>query len=267
MFNYYLFNPSYVNASTNDLEVNLQNLQVIFTGRQANESFYKHDSIWNVLVANGTFAEVAFSAFTDKQFSIQVLPQLLQQIESIENPIVSIQDFNNRYRIYNAFYGINFTGPHQEFQIVDLFSYTTFRDNNNWNLTPETFWERRTELFSKIILCPSVEAQVLAIGGQYLDQIVDRIRELDKYVDAFWANGNFNYNDANNRTSLNISPESESTMQREDLVNLRVFSLPDGRRECFELHIKTGNLRFHFLPENNHIYIGYIGKHLKTSKD
>jgi hypothetical protein len=42
--------------------------------------------------------------------------------------------------------------------------------------------------------------------------------------------------------------------------------MPDGRRECFELHIKTGNLRFHFLPENGRIYIGYIGKHLDTDK-
>ena len=42
----------------------------------------------------------------------------------------------------------------------------------------------------------------------------------------------------------------------------RMFKLPNGRTECFELHIKTGNLRFHFFPENLKIYIGYIGVHL-----
>ena len=56
-------------------------------------------------------------------------------------------------------------------------------------------------------------------------------------------------------------------MQQEKYYNKRVFSMPDGRRVCFELHIKTsGNLRIHLYPEANKIYIGYIGKHLDTDK-
>ena len=42
----------------------------------------------------------------------------------------------------------------------------------------------------------------------------------------------------------------------------RMFKLPNGKTECFDLHIKTGDLRFHFLSENLTIFIGYIGKHL-----
>ena len=47
---------------------------------------------------------------------------------------------------------------------------------------------------------------------------------------------------------------------------MRLFKLPNGKTECFELHIKTGDLRFHFFPDNNSlkIYIGYIGTHLPT---
>ncbi|HRP90974.1 MAG TPA: hypothetical protein PKX92_13165 [Edaphocola sp.] len=266
MFNYYLFNPSYVDAATNDLESNLQTLQTIFEGRKANENFLKHDSIWDVVVEEGTFAEVAFSNFEDKQFSIQVLPNLLQQINSIDEPIPSIENFNERYRLYNAFYGLNFQGVPTDSCINDLASYNTFIENNNWELTPLTFWERQEELFSRIVLCANVEAQILAIGGTYLEQIIDKIRELDNYVVNHWNEGNFNYRSANSNAALNISPESNSTMQQQELVNMRVFSLPDGRRECFELHIKTGNLRFHFYPENFNIYIGYIGNHLPTSR-
>jgi hypothetical protein len=266
MFNYYLFNPSYENAATDVLENNLQILQGIFASQKNNEKFLKHDSIWHVAVAEGTFSEVVFSNFEDKQFAIQVLPNLLQQIDSIETPIESIEDFNIRYRIYNAFYGINFQGFSTDYCIGDLDSYNAFFENNNWKLTSQTFWERQKELFSRIVLCPNVETQIQTIGGTYLEQIIDKIRELDNYVLNHWKNGNFSYKNANNNTALNISPESDSTMQQQNLRNMRVFGLPDGRRECFELHIKTGNLRFRFFPENFTIYIGYIGHHLPTSR-
>ena len=266
MFNYFLFNPSYVNAATNELEENLQTLQGIFSDRNENETFLKHDSIWDLDVVDGIFGEVVFSRFEDKQFSTQVLPHLFQQINSVETQIESIEDFNNRYRIYNAFYGINFQGVPKESCISDLDSYHTFIKNNNWELTPKTFWERRGELFSRIIFCPNVESQLQTIGGKYLEQIISKIRELDCYVVNHWNEGSFNHRDANNKSALKISPESISTMHQQDLVNLRVFSLPNGKRECFELHIKTGNLRFHFYPDNLIIYIGYIGNHLPTSR-
>lgn len=265
MFNFYLYNPSYTHVDTDELEINLQTLQAIFVDRKTNEIFLKHDSIWDVIVSDGTFAEVVFSSFKDKQFSTQVLPNLLQQINSIDEPIHSIESFNERYSLYNVFYGINFQGIPDDYFISDLASYHTFIQNNNWKLTPTTLWLRRYELFKRIVLCPCVETQIQAIGGTYLEQIIDRIRELDEYIVDYWNEGNFNYRDVNNKTALNITPESHSTMNKRELANLRVFSLPDGRRECFELHIKTGHLRFHFFPEDFRIYIGYIGNHLRIS--
>jgi hypothetical protein len=194
------------------------------------------------------------------------LPNLLQQINSIEPPIVSLEEFKTRYRLYNAFYGINFQGIPQENCVSDIDSYVKFKDDNNWELTSQTLWERKEELFARTVLCPCVQRQISKIGSAYLNQIVDRIKELDEYVSENWNHGNFNYRDANNKSSLNISPESPSTMQQQELKNLRIFSLPDGSRECFELHIKTGNLRFHFFTVNRTVYIGYIGSHLKTSR-
>src|SRR5690606_9977878 len=186
MFNYYIFNPGYVNAASDALEENLQTLQALFSGRDDNETFLKHDSLWDIEVADGTFAEVVFSRFQDKQFAIQVLPHLLQQINSIEPSIDTIDEFNTRYRIYNAFYGINFPGVPKDSCICDLASYNAFIRNNNWKLTPQTFWERREQLFSRIVLCDNVEAQIQTMGGTYLKQIVDKIRELDNYAVNYW---------------------------------------------------------------------------------
>jgi len=69
-------------------------------------------------------------------------------------------------------------------------------------------------------------------------------------------------NFVNENYSLNISPESQPTLRK--FGYQRRFKLPNGTRETFEFHIKTGNLRLHFYPDNNthEIYIGYIGKHL-----
>lgn len=67
-----------------------------------------------------------------------------------------------------------------------------------------------------------------------------------------------------NHYGLTVSGESKVTM--DNYGNLRKFRLPNGKREIFEDHIKIGgSLRIHFwVNENNAVYIGYIGKHLKT---
>ena len=266
MYNYYVYNPSYDNVTTKALEANLQNLQSLFADRNENEFFLKHDSIWDINLQDGLFAKVVFSDFEDKQFAIQVLPHLFQQIKSIDSEINSIEEFNNRYRIYNAFYGINFHDLPIEYCINNLVSYNSFVETNMWNLTPQIFWKRKEELFNKIIFCSNVERQLKSIGGTYLEQITNKIRELDNFVVHYWNKGSFSYKNANNNSALVITPESDSTMNDKELVNMRTFKLPDGRIECFELHIKTGNLRFHFYPDDFNIYIGYIGVHLPTAK-
>ncbi len=68
----------------------------------------------------------------------------------------------------------------------------------------------------------------------------------------------------NAQTNLRVSGESDSTMRF--YSGQRRFKLPDGRRELFEAHIKIGDLRFHFYPDNQEhkVYVGYIGPHLPT---
>ena len=267
MFNYYLKSDSYTKASLKSIETNLQDLNdIVVESKMIDDSFYKHESIWYIQTAEGEFGEVVFSKLEDKQLSNIILPKLFNAIDSLQKEIITFDEFDAFFKTYNAFYGINFSDIDPTRCITNKDSYSSFRKKHLWELAPQSFWERRESLFSNIILCDSVENDIKTIGGTYLEQILVKLKELDKYTVVFWKDGAFNYDDANSKAPLNISPESKKTMEQVKYFNQRVFSLPDGRRECFELHIKTGNLRFHFLPENGKIFIGYIGKHLDTDK-
>lgn len=264
MFNYYVFNPSYINVETQFIEQNLINLnEIAINNRNEWESFLLNDCFYEVQAQDGLMVEVIFSKFADKQFSNSVLPKLLQTMTSIDSEIEDFQIFDNSYKLYNAFFGINFSSVEEKERcIVDLESYKKFRYDKVRDVDANSFWERREQLFKNIIFCKEVQNNLHQIGGTYLSQIIKKIQELDNYIDKFWKEGDFSYKNANSNSALNISPESNKTMNNQTLKNMRMFSLPDGRRECFELHIKTGNLRFHIFPENLKVYIGYIGNHL-----
>lgn len=266
MFNFYLLNQSYEGVGVEALQCNLQDLNdLVVCERKGEDSFFKHDSIFEVVTGSGCFADVVFSLIPDKQFAMTVLPKLFQSINTVDNQINTIEEFDECFRMYNGFYGVNFDDK-QLYNISNKVEYELFHNKCLIDFTPKTFWERRGMLFSAISLCPSVENDIKIIDQKHICQIYERLLELDKYVSTHWNANQFSYTDANSKTSLRISPESDATMKIDKYHDQRMFKLPDGRTECFDLHIKTGDLRFHFFPENQVIYIGYIGKHLDTVK-
>jgi len=267
MFNFYLSKIGYESASSLEIEDNFILLnEIVIEDPTPEDSFLKNENIWNLITKEGVLGDVVFSQFNDRQFASSVVPKLIESIKSIDEEFTTLDELDNsHYRIYNSFYGAKFDYPNKR-HISDKRKYEQFKNENLWDLTPNTFWERRGQLFSKIVLCPSIENDLKTIGGTYLNQIKYKLVELDKYVSKYWKKDKFDYGDANEKSSLNISPESKQTMSQEKYRNQRMFKLPDGRNECFELHIKTGNLRFHFFPEDCKIYIGYIGKHLNTDR-
>jgi hypothetical protein len=269
MFNFYLYNKSYEQADAGLIESNIRDLNdLVIVDRRPEDSFLKNDALWYIETKDGIFSDVVFSKLEDKQLSYTVIPKLFEAITSIDEEFSTLEEFDNSpYRIYNAFYGAVFNAPGSERYITGKASYTAFKEKYLWeDLTAKSLWERRGVLFSRVMFCPSVENNLKQpVVAAYLPQIVDRLAELDRYAATNWTSGDFNYHDANACSSLRISPESRATMNQARLHNLRIFSLPDGRRECFDLHIKTGDLRFHFYPENGKIYVGYIGSHLSTA--
>lgn len=130
-------------------------------------------------------------------------------------------------------------------------------------------WDRREEFFPHLILCSEVEGQLneLGIQSKYFDQIIKRLKQLDSYAKE-WTKGAYSNNKVKREYGLNVSGESPSTLNK--YGRQRKFRLPtNGKRELFDKHIKTGDLRFHFYPDNEtqQIYVGYIGKHLPTVTD
>lgn len=129
-------------------------------------------------------------------------------------------------------------------------------------------WERREEFFPHLILCGQVEQQLrttIGIRSRFFRQIIVHLKHLDNFAKE-WTIGGFS-DKTLKRYGLNVSGESDQTMRR--YGRERRFRLPNGRREYFEKHIKTGELRFHFFPdiEEHKIYVGYIGPHLRTVTD
>jgi hypothetical protein len=126
-------------------------------------------------------------------------------------------------------------------------------------------WERREEFFPNLTLCGNIKKQLttnFGIRSKYFNQVVERLKQLDAFAKK-WISGQFSDKQLK-EFGLNVSGESRQTLQR--YGRERRFRLPDGSKRLFEKHIKTGDLRFHFYPDeqNYHIYVGYIGAHLST---
>jgi hypothetical protein len=123
-------------------------------------------------------------------------------------------------------------------------------------------WEKRAEFFPHLILCGEVEKQLTKLGIQskYFDQIIDKLKQLNQYAKE-WIEGSYSVQRLR-EYGLDVSGESSSTIRK--YGKFRQFRLPNRERKLFEDHIKTGDLRFHFYPDNETktIYVGYIGKHL-----
>ena len=262
MFNFYLATIGYENASFAELEENFKTLNVIHSAQRDEEVFLKSDAFWYIKTPNGDFNET-IATFTDGQL-INTVYRLLESISS-EKDFRTLDEIDTYYsQKHNAFWGAHFEVT-DERHINSQEKYHSFKKQKIQNITKGIeIWERQSLLFERVILCPEVETQLKSVG--YTEQILNKLLELDSYCQNYWQKGPFSYKDANEYASLKISPESASTMSDPKKKQMRLFKLPNGKTECFELHIKTGDLRFHFFPDNNSlkIYIGYIGTHLPT---
>lgn len=129
-------------------------------------------------------------------------------------------------------------------------------------------WVKRETYFPHLVFCGETEKNLTqgeTLAG--ISRVFEKLQRLNDYA-AEWKEGGFSIDEVGKK-GVDVSNESDSTMQHLKLKNLRKFRLPDGTKAVFEPHIKTGDLRFHFYTdeEAHQIYVGYIGKHLKTSSD
>lgn len=258
MSNFFLLNEAIDQIDYECFKNGMKELMAIETDND--NVFLKHESVYNL----PSLEELYMNYSSQEE---QVIGLFIEQLK------VSNMYFSNSVQIdshfpddNNGFLGINFqlTQIAVDRQIKNNTDYCVFNELFLWNVTCRNFWIKRERLFPNLIMCGEVKHQIASCGNSaHFTQIIEKLKLLEDAV-ANWVMGNFSYSQINNNYALRISPESPGTMSR--YGNERRFSLPNGGTELFELHIKTGDLRFHFFPDNHSrkVYVGYIGTHLST---
>lgn len=258
MNNFYLLNEAIDLTDFDRFKKGMLELNAI--EKENDDSFWKHDCLWKLQII-----QKLFSNFGQEE---QVISLFIEQTTSKDGEYINNEE--NLNTIFpdggNAFLGIDFTNLEirEVIQVNNIKSFTCFKSTILEKLSFREVWNYREKLFPHLILCDQVENQLNNIGeSPILKQIISRLKTFDNAV-AKWEKGVFSYKIINKNYSLTISPESDQTMAK--YGDERCFKLPNGKKEKFILHIKTGALRFHFFPDNSEkkVYIGYIGPHLNT---
>lgn len=130
----------------------------------------------------------------------------------------------------------------------------------------QELWEKRESIYPHLVFCNCVKKQLEeARNSLHIKIIMKRLQILEDYFQTY--EGSFDKDILGHR----CRDESESVENNSNYFNMRVFEMPNGKKEFFKWHISfSGNFpgRIHFLPEpqNKVGIIGYVGKHLPTSK-
>lgn len=132
--------------------------------------------------------------------------------------------------------------------------------------------EQWSNLFPNLIKCGVVDENLRTDPEKFH---IDRIIEQLDILQTFFQNRKVNRSCSVelNNMGVDVSDESGATKDNSICENERTFSLPNGEKAVFWLHMKFEGkftTRLHFLPKPgdlNHCYVGYISRHLDTSKD
>lgn len=270
MFNYYLWERSYLKIGREALQNNLIRLNSILVLNDEHDHFYHSEALWNVMIEKEqNFSTCVFSTLPNKQFMKNVLPKMFMRQINQCKPIADKSDLDKEFpNNLNAFWGEVFQSK-ETFCLSTIEDYNTFRHKSVLNnITSQNFWQWKDYLFEKIRFCNGVKEQIERMGSsRFFQQMVNKLVDLDNY-NTNWTQGACTPNQINKATKLQVSNESDTVRNDKTLKNYRMFQLPNGETKYFEMHIKTGELRIHFFPldAEHTIYIGYIGHHLPLKK-
>lgn len=265
MFNFYLATIGYENASIAELEESFITLnKIAVTDAKPEDTFLKSKTFFEINTSEGSLFEILFDQNSKFNKELKrVILKMLGKINEFESSFETLDEIDTHYpQKSNAFWGACFEEENER-HIDTEEKYHSFKEQRIKDIKQGIkIWERQSLLFKRIELCPGVEAQLKSVGS--IKQILRTLLLLDDYCVTSWNNGRFNYNEAMKfNSALDISTESTSTNNNSKKKQERLFKLPNGKTEYFDLHIKPKeNLRIYIFPDNLKIYIGYIGAHL-----
>lgn len=265
MSNFFLHNKACDISDLEDFINGIQELNAVYVGREDTDTMLKHQNIWNLSVWSELYIQ-------NNQY-VGMICGFVDQLTNSSEDFETEESFDCIYKDeFNAFLGIDFRDIEisSNRQITNKDDYLILSKANLWDkITSKTFWKDKTKLFPSITFCDKVETQCAELGNSPdFYKILFRLKELNN-VAKEWTVGAFNHKEVVANVGLIISTESESTLNNEKFRQERIFKLPSGDSKLFDLHIKIGGgLRICFYPDNDDkkIYVGYIGKHLSTTK-
>jgi hypothetical protein len=268
MFSYYLQDRSYYFANTKEVEEHLKQLNSILTNADEYDHFLKSKVFLNrPFDKNRTIMEFFYGGDICQSIKRRILPFILRRFKDIDHAYMGLSEMDSVYTsTVNAFLGARFTTPSRRLLTLKK-EYETFRSYYaRVNVTGRNF-EKCCKVLLKRIIIGEIAIDNVRSYGKEVGQILEDLIALDKYICEFWINGSFDERDAQAKTSIVISDESNTTKSNPRYKNKRHFSIPGiGGRDCF-LHIKSGDgKRFHIYPDERTkiIYVPYIGPHLPT---
>ena len=264
MYKFYLLESAFSQVGVDRLQANLIELnEAMVSYPSPTDEYFYSNTFWDVLVAQNVTMTQCLYCLPNQQFCRVILPLVLKKLHIIDQ----INDYTGLCRTFpkdiNAFWGVVFT-PKNKYDLSTKTELSQFRYNAaKNNVSHATFKRFKSVLFKKIVFCDSAYQYLASYSPAEFNQIISRLLELDRYNQT-WSQGVFAPSHVTLGSNLKVSYESTTTNNNPKLSALRWFKLPDGRKEYFEPHIKMGNMRIHFFPDNNNhtIYVGYIGPHL-----
>lgn len=264
MYNYILHTKACDVNNVNDFFDGMNNLIVISTKKSKDDVFYKNSNFWSIKISASFFS--CFASFG------QNVDAIIKFVESCTNTnyiIINDTSANTSFpNDFNCFLGIDFSNIiGVSNKITCLQDFLKYKKEQLWDVDRNSFWERKDQLFDKLIFCEYVKSQIETISDMHFEQVLKKLNIFNQAIKETWNSGNFNYKQIKSYYPLIISPESPTTKGK--YGKCRTFLLPDGSSQLFDLHIKIADIRIHFFPDNTKkiVYIGYIGKHLPIASE
>jgi hypothetical protein len=127
---------------------------------------------------------------------------------------------------------------------------------------------RQSQLFKYVKFCHTAEDQVSKLRANELRPLLRYLT----HVDVYFSERNTIEQMPLRQLGVNISRESDATLQNPYLRQQREFKCPDGETRLFSWHLKyrlEGNPRRVYvypLPETRELLVGYVGPHLDTAR-
>lgn len=230
---------------------------------------YNSNLLMSVQMGDGkTIVDRLYSLdMPDKQLQTRVIPKLLSMFPDTSNNFDDIEQLKEIYPDdLNSFWGIRFP-VNKEYCLHSKEQCSEFIYKSLWGLmNATTFNWLYPILIPNIVVADSALSQIENLGSSNnFSIVIEDLKKLNDYCEN-WTSGPFSLHDLKQTSAIDTTDESNTTKNKENLKAYRRFELKNiGHQYCY-LHVKHGDYRLHYYPDdrNKRIHIGYVGPHLPT---